>query len=481
MIHRLNIFLLSLLICFSPVYLMSKAFAATPKWVLEYIKVEKQVAEKKRLQAMLVKQINEAGSLTKTSAVVETVPTASKVGTSMLKRVYAYKKVPGVGIVGAALVVELIEAIGWVMKDGVYVKKVQDPNLIPPNGKYVYQAGWFTGGTLTPETAPWTPSPTPACADTFNALKAYSAKSYTCKKVANTSYDYEACITGGTYSGSCFTLEKKEESSTPQDDIIVPLTAQLLGAAMLGSGYKDPDSKFNNSLVNTGNWTGVPEAYTPDPSGVGNELYESLEDKADRAPKTSDGKPAPIGDPRYINDLTSNDNANDRSWDDQGTKGEGGSEKDEEGNEKSWFNLPKWCVWAADNCEWHQEDKAHQAEEKEVWQDEKNHRDQEKGFWQTVKDWFDWSKDDSDLPDRDDSDLDTSVEFEEKKVSLNVSAQCPAPTYETVSLHGVTAQVKTSDYSYICNLDWLIKPFVLGFSMVSACFILFGFQRGGDD
>lgn len=472
MIHRLNIFLLSLLICFSPVYLMSKAFASTPKWVLEYIKVEKQVAEKKRLQALLIKQVNEAGSLTKTTAVVETVPTASKVGTSMLQRIKHVAKTPGGAAIGFYAVSQLLEGIGWVMEEGTYVKKIT--NVDPENYTHYACSNDVSSSSCTKDNSSWSNTAISACQKARGAgatvVEVYGANCLGyLNKDGPSGYKYVVAVYGGKFKNDSVS-EKK-----------IPLTPALLGAAMLGSGYRDPVDPSIDSGVNTGNWTGVPEAYTPDPSGVGNELYKELESKADRAPKTSDGKPAPSGDPRYNNDLTSNDNANDRSWDDQGTKGEGGSEKDEEGNEKSWFNLPKWCVWAADNCEWHQEDKAHQAEEKEVWQDEKNHRDQEKGFWQTVKDWFDWSKDDSDLPDRDDSDLDTSVEFEEKKVSLNVSAQCPAPTYETVSLHGVTAQVKTSDYSYICNLDWLIKPFVLGFSMVSACFILFGFQRGGDD
>ncbi|MDH2021076.1 virulence factor TspB C-terminal domain-related protein, partial [Acinetobacter ursingii] len=147
--------------------------------------------------------------------------------------------------------------------------------------------------------------------------------------------------------------------------------------------------------------------------------------------------------------------------------------KDKDGNDTgssnstSNFQLPAFCDWAADNCEWHQEDKKHQADQKT--------------FWDIVTDWFDWTKDESDLPEKDDTDLNITTDFEEKKVSLNVSAQCPAPTYETVVLHGVTAQVKTSDYSFICSLDWLIKPFVIGFSMVTACFILFGFQRGGEE
>ncbi|WP_180027860.1 virulence factor TspB C-terminal domain-related protein [Acinetobacter sp. YH16032] len=99
----------------------------------------------------------------------------------------------------------------------------------------------------------------------------------------------------------------------------------------------------------------------------------------------------------------------------------------------------------------------------------------------TVCEWLDWTKKDDDLPAKDQSDLNVEVPFEEKNVSVSWGAQCPAPTYETVSLHGVTAQIKTTDFTYICDLDWLIKPFVIGFASISALFILFGFQRGGDD
>ncbi len=475
MIHRLNIFLLSLLICFSPVYLMSKAFASTPKWVLEYIKVEKQVAEKKRLQALLIKQVNEAGSLTKTSAVVETVPTASKVGASMLKRVQHVARTPGGAAIGFYAVSQLLEGIGWVMEDGTYIKKKTAD--APPG------YGWIA--SLRGEKKSF-PSDTQACRYISDN---YDPKNWIFTRTESINNFSSKCYFKSTSSDTEIDLFNVDYVANPDPEPSVqkiPLTAALLGAAMLGSGYKDPVDSQYDSMVNTGNWTGVPEAYTPDPQNIGNELYNELEAKADKAPKTSDGKPAPGGDSRYMGDPSTNDTVNDRSWDDKGTKGDstGSTTTDPETGEQTTnteFNLPPFCSWAYTVCEWYEKWQKTDTKVNEHLDRTKEHQEEEKGFWQTVKDWFDWSKDDSDLPDRDDSDLDTSVEFEEKKVSLNVSAQCPAPTYETVSLHGVTAQVKTSDYSYICNLDWLIKPFVLGFSMVSACFILFGFQRGGDD
>lgn len=433
-------------------------YAATPKWVLEYIKVEKQIAEKKRLQALLIKQVNEAGSLTKTTAVVETVPTASKVGASMLQRIKHVAKTPGGAAIGVYAVGQLLEGIGWVMEEGTYVKKIQieDTSNLP---------------------RVWTD----ANRQSKKYFKDYQeAGEYFCtvarsslKMVGDFNAGRPQDATGAFAHCNNYQIVGIEKVNNPEYDPnangntkTVPITAALLGAAMMGTGYKDPDPNFNNDSINTGNWTGVPEAYTPDPSGVGNELYESLEAKADRAPKTSDGKPAPSGDTRYNNDLTSNDNANDRSWDDQGTKGEGGSEKDEEGNEKSWFNLPKWCVWAADNCEWHQEDKAHQAEEKEVWQDEKNHRDQEKGFWQTVKDWFEWSKESpDDEPDNDqpEPEIDDQGIFSRTfDTVFSLSKECPPDIpfeLDTQYLKG----------SYQISLRWLCIIFTtLGYPLLFA-------------
>nr|WP_236754277.1 hypothetical protein [Acinetobacter baumannii] len=56
-------------------------------------------------------------------AIAEATPTASKVGGTMLKRIAFYAKNPGVQMVGVMAVTQLIEAIGWVMEDGTYIKK----------------------------------------------------------------------------------------------------------------------------------------------------------------------------------------------------------------------------------------------------------------------------------------------------------------------------------------------------------------------
>lgn len=449
-------------------------YAATPKWVLEYIKVEKQVAEKKRLQALLIKQVNESGSLLKTTAVVETVPTASKVGSSMMKRVVAYGKVPGVQMIGVAVVTQLIEGIGWVMEDGIYVKKktIDDDN----SNQYIYlemkrnvdpytdlQSGADAAFAYYKKTRPdlqltrvqIESNPSPGKTVAYACYYANSDNKHYCDDPIlyaklNPNYDPDS--------------EPKEQK--------IPLTAALLGAAMLGTGYKDPVDSNIDSSVNTGEWTGVPEAYTPDPSGTGNELYESLEDKADKAPPTPDNKPAPIGDTRYNNDLSTNDDANDRSWGDEGTKGDstGSTTTNPETGEQTTnteFHLPPFCSWAFTVCEWYEKWQKTDTKVNEHLDRTKEHQEEEKDFWQTVKDWFDWSKESpDDQPDTDQPDQpeinDQGIFSRTFDTVFSLSKECPPDIpfeLDTQYLKG----------SYQISLRWLCIIFTtLGYPLLFA-------------
>lgn len=407
-------------------------------------------------------------------------PSAAKVGPSMLKRLYSPQ-----AIVGTAAVSGLLAAIGWVMEDGIYVKKVPEQTSdTPPNSTYYYQLVEYGTGKYKY----FSDNNSAAQATCLNYTKPnnWTLISYTPDSRANATYE-------GLLNSTCNV--KRSPTSQASEEIwsyqrvknpnydpnkepklkTVPLTGALLGAAMIGRGYKDPDPNFDNDSVNTGDYTGVKEIYEHDPSGVGDDVADYMDDKMKNAKPTNDGKRSWVGDPRYSDEPTDDkDTSQDRSWTDSGDEATGETKPtvdpetgEQTGGSSITIQFPVFCSWAAKMCQWYDDWKV------------SDKRDQE--FQEKTSDWFSWTKDESDLPDRDDTDLNITTDFEEKKVSLNVSAQCPAATYETVVLHGVTSQVKTSDYSFICSLDWLIKPFVIGFSMVTACFILFGFQRGGDE
>ncbi len=473
MIHRINVFLLSLIIAFAPVYLISTAYAATPKWVLDYIKAEKQINEKKRLKAQLTKQINDSGTKKTITAVVETVPTASKVGSAMIKRIHS-----PLGVVGVAAVTSLLNGIGWVMEDGTYVKKIpakepepNDPSideayLLYVNSKFYYfdtaiaACNYYkrflpTGNTYTSSVDGLT------CINTYTKYGSEQQYTIILGKGKNPNYDPDA--------------EKPKEKT-------VPLTAALLGAAMLGTGYQDPDPNFDNDSVNTGDWTGVEDAYIEDPSGIGNELNDSLQDKAERAKPTPDNKPAPIGSPDYDKEPV-NDDDNDRSWDEDGNEGktENTEKTDPETGDKTSegkFTLPKFCDWAFTVCEWYEDWQDSDKKLHEHLDETSRHQSDEKSFWSSVRSWFDWTKQEPEqspvepyeIQNEDDSQLLDQMQ----SVNFNSASYCPADVQIPVNFSGLGSTSLTLSYAPLCQIATQIKPVVIMMGWILSAYIVTG-------
>ena len=489
MIYRINVFLLSLIIAFSPVYLMTTAQAGTPKWQLEYIKAEKQIndlREKKRLQAHLIKQINDSGTKKTINAVVETVPTASKVGSAMIKRIHS-----PAGVVGVAAVTSLLNGIGWVMEEGTYVKKIPadastDPCATGSNNynncssRYV-----FVAYTSKPKAV--FDSPTPAanyyCS---NSLTGAKFNQFTTPEPPTTGIIKLTCTRtdGSTFNGSI----DKEFNANPKDEPpktkTVPLTGALLGAAMMGEGYKDPDPNFDNDTVNTGDWTGVEDAYMEDPSGIGNELNDALKDKAERAPRTSDGSPAPIGDPDYDRDLTGEgDDSNDRSWDEDGNKGQTDSteQTDPETGEKTTegsFTLPKFCDWAFTVCEWYEDWQESDKKLHDHLDETSRHQSDEKSFWSSVRSWFDWTKQEPEQPPVEPYEIqnedDSQLLDQMQSVNFNSASYCPADVEIPVNFSGLGSTSLTLSYAPLCQIATQIKPVVIMMGWILSAYIVTG-------
>lgn len=413
-------------------------------------------------------------------------PTPTKVGSSMLKRIYSPQ-----AIVGTAAVTGLLAAIGWVMEDGVYVKKFPD-DTCSTNDCSEFEYVWLNGndGKYYQSYS--------AAASAFLVILQRSNSNLvslgSLKIVSINQVKYDVVLKNGSSYSQYITVNRiknpKYDLNQKPKDKVVPLTAALLGAAMLGSQYTDPDPNFNNDTVNTGDYTGVKETYEHDPSGVGDELADVMDDKLKNAKPTDDDKSSYIGDPKYDDKpLTDDrDDSSDRSWDEKGDEATGGTEleKDPEtgeatGNQSITIKFPLFCSWASKMCLWYDDWKASDKVYKDHMTKTEDHQGKEKSFWQTVKDWFDWSKKDDDLPERDETDLITELPIEQKTKNINWSAQCPTAQTVPINFHGVTAEITVSDFSYLCSLDWLIKPFVLAFASISAAFIVFGFNRGGDD
>lgn len=420
-------------------------------------------------------------------AIVEDSPSKQKLGKVLLERAKKYKS--GIaGVLGGAAVSALIEAIGWVMEDGTYVKYKPiektncntNPNLCGP---YLWD-GLNDGLKYN--------SPQESCQAWNKTLNTVMNGGWNYVGVTNIQTTTATCLVQyftntepNPYQLSATQNKNYDPNNEPKPQKIT-ITDGHVGGIVSGD-YQDPvDPNYN--ITDKQFRPVVADAYQHDPTNTGNDLANEMDDKIKNAPPTQDGNPAPIGDPRYTQPPEQDQRTNDRTWNDDASTVTGDSTPTTDpttgqatGAQSISLQFPIFCEWAHSMCKWYDDWKASDKVYKDHMTKTEEHQTQEKGFWQSVKDWFDWTKDDSELPDRDESDLNITNDFEEKNISLNVSPLCPSPTFETISLHGVTSQVKTSDYTYICQLDWLIKPFTIGFATIMACFILFGFNRGSEE
>lgn len=371
-------------------------------------------------------------------------PTPTKVGSSMLKRIYSPQ-----AIVGTAAVTGLLAAIGWVMEDGIYVKKIpDDPD--EPDPDYQYKSS-RTGNLY----------------DTAAQLgKADFSKIFSSPWIYHTVWLNGNSVTVQGKNTSTGRLDQYKVGTRvprivpvePPKTKTVPLTAALLGAAMLGSQYTDPDPKFDNDKVNTGDYIGVKDTYEHDPSGVGNELADAMDDKLKNAKPTDDGKSSYIGDPKYDDVPLSDDrdDSSDRGWDEKGDEATGSTEptKDPEtgqatGGQSISLQFPLFCSWASKMCLWYDDWKASDKVYKDHMKKTEEHQTSEKSFWQTVKDWFDWTKEEPEPDESENPEVDDQGIFSRTfDTTFSLSKECPSDipiNFESTYLTG----------SYTFSMNWL--------------------------
>lgn len=475
--------LLNIFFCLFTIF-SSYCFASDDWWTERQITIEKnQETHAKKVYGQSARIIRENGFQTTPGAsqtardlvrrsIAVDIPTPTKVGTPMLQRIKHVAKAPGVGMVGTYAVMELIEAIGWVMEDGTYVKKIPEEGEIPNCGaNYYYKNNEAFAKYGNSSLVCALPQAKAITQQYFDALK-YDAEYSSCSYINNNAIECPWKFKDDKTFSRTFTFNKVTHNNPPPKEKTVPITPALLGAAMLGTGYKDPDPNFNNDTVNTGEDTGVKEIYEHDPSGVGDELANQMDEKLKNAKPTGDGKSSYVGDPKYDNkDLTEGDTSADRSWDNDAGEATGESKPqtdpdtgEETGGQSISFKFPIFCEWASSMCKWYDDWKKSDQVHKDHMTKTEEHQDSEKSFWQTVKDWFDWTKEEPDQHDEDTEvevndleipDIDTSI--------LKAAGQCPADfSYPFPLPFGGTY---TISYSYVTVCYWFSKLYYIVISV----------------
>lgn len=352
----------------------------------------------------------------------------------------------GAGYALSVAVEQLLGAVDWVLDPANNEIRYKEPtDNIPFSGKFEYQAGWFTGGTLTPETAPWTHSPDPACRDTFSALKsAYSATSYTC--VRRGTYDYETCVKGGAFAGQCFTLSRreavspvpeKEEKSIPLDVV----AQQVISNAAAGDvSAQQAITAAAQDVINE----------AENDSAKATPIVQQLEaSKSVEAENTATGEQTQNPANPNVTNIK--------------------------------LEFPAFCGWAPLVCEAAQTVISFPITLTSWW----NTVNQ---WWLTLNEKADrWARSISEawseFNDTPQKNEDTELEIEQPEIEvdtdINFGGACPSPLSTSFSMFGSTHTMEFS-FDPVCEIASFIKPVVVSISAFSAALIIGGIRTEDD-
>ena len=128
--------------------------------------------------------------------------------------------------------------------------------------------------------------------------------------------------------------------------------------------------------------------------------------------------------------------------------------------------LPAFCEYAATLCTWMNRDTEHKADEKSLWE--------------KITDWFDWTKENEELPDDNETPEIKELEIDDLDTgTFKATAGCPAPIQVPVDF-GKGGNVEIS-YEPVCQFaeKWSFVAPLIGF--LSGAMIIVGVGRKGED
>lgn len=418
MIHRINVFLLSVIIGFLPAYVFA---ASTPEdiWLRE---ITKNVDSTGRTTGYTIdaskRTIVNGTARDMSSKLLDYKPNKAAVGGVMKKRLTQAAVGGGVALIGVAIVDSLLRGIGWIMEDGVYVKKIiNDPEANP---QYI----WIVNGISV--TAGSTPQA--ACNNAYNFYM--PPDSGTTYKEANSvdgvNWFCPSPQFGRASRGAAITRQNNPnyDPTKPNTETKIPITDSELADIMFGD-YAG-DSSANIQPKNDGTHTGVQETMQPDPNAG-----EGTKDKPENPVSKDVDQKLDANPNKKVTDHKSTDSKGDEE-----TTKEDGTKEQTKTDTKT--ELPAFCNYAASLCK-----------------------------------WIDWTQNDE-LPEKDDTDLEVNVPIPTKTVSVNFGAQCPAPVSYPFSMGGYSTTIPLIKFEPLCATAPIVKPSIIALASIGAAFIIFG-------
>lgn len=440
--------LIKILISFTLIYTPFFAFAsAAEKWTIEEISYD-NVAKNIKIQA----EKNYGPSANDNKYKVKVPVTASAAGSTALSMIR-------MGVAGAALY-GLVEGVGWIIENGI-VKK-PDPNAQTPNNGYakLWYAGFSIYGIVYSGT-----TPSHVISLYKPKLEQQQGRTYpivTSEFVNANAVVYYFSSKDHPYKSQLAVEYKTNPNYDPN------LQPKYIPVSSTEMGEKIIDSPSAPQIL--------PSIYNPNnPVSRPSPAPDAADKALENAPPIPKQKPNGDTKPKPNEDT-----------DGDGEPDVFNPEKPSVGTE---FTLPEFCSWAVTVCEWYtkyREDsdlsKEHREAEKQVWtqeeiarQEEKQQREDEKSFWQKVEDWFDWSKEDFDLPENEQPEIIDLPIPDLKEDAIKWNSQCPPDVQIPINLQGVSSTI-TFSWSPWCQLLDVIKPAIIASAYIGAAFIVLGLR-----
>lgn len=344
----------------------------------------------------------------------------------------------------------MLEGIGWIIDTGSKTIKRELPAVQDPSSDsaYLYHCG--VSAIYSSATA--------ACTA---RLPAYSD--------SNVTATIQSCsligMTSGLPYGKC--VMKRYDKRYDSNQFI-----DLVWGSQLNPNAPPPkpvefeyldDAGLGNEIIGQGENSqplpdAVQDAYSPNNPANTEPAPQATQDVLDNAnpepetEPTGDSKPKPNVD----TDGDGEPDAYDPAQPDQGTE----------------FQLPNFCSWAPAVCDFFTVQKA---DNKDIKKNQREQIEQDKTFFDSVKDWFDWSKEDSDLPENEQPEIIDLPVPELKEDAIKWNSQCPADVQIPINLQGVSSTI-TFSWSPWCQLLDVIKPAIIASAYIGAAFIVLGLR-----
>lgn len=383
---------------------------------------------KRMVESSIQGSANIDGSKASAKANIKSIVNMGKVASTTMKRL---AKGGVAGMLGGAAVQALVDGVGWII-DNNQIKKLDDSN--DETFEYIWQFDSSRQAPTAQQTCKLVLTGTGDGNDGTAVFQRVEYENSTTAKCVFKQYSRESFMRVYYVQNPSYKPDTKPKYL-------------LVSAQELADKLNEKNDSNTDTIVK-GGYTPVDSSGKPAPdlSDVLNGLNDAISDIVNdfktvinSNDPVSTGKTDSTPSITYNNTVINNNNTTVNNTDGSTTTTTGTSD----------FQLPAWCDWAFDMCQWHREDQQHQQEETT--------------FWEDVKAWFDWTKEEpeQDQEDNEQPDVDDQGIFSRTfDTVFSLSKQCPSDlqfNLDTEYLKG----------NYTISLNWLCIFFsFMGYPLV---------------